>query len=143
MIVMLAAHYYFANADAQKSMYRWHHGTDRRHAEDTAAVLAAYEDYAKYVNETKGLAPWRREKFPNDITLEVLWRDDELKPAKALSIYEELKAKGMLVYRISGSPVAMALKDRLNEDKMGAPTMAPGPYLLTPPQTILRITYFK
>ena len=56
------------------------------------------------------LAPWRNEKFPADIKLEVLWRDDELKPAKALPIYEELKAKGMLVDRISGSPIALALK---------------------------------
>jgi Periplasmic binding protein len=142
MIVMLAASSLFpASAVAQKKLYTG--GTmalTSAYAEDTAAVLAAYEDYAKYVNETKGLAPWRREKFPADITLEVLWRDDELKPAKALSIYEELKAKGMLVYRISGSPTALALKDRLNEDKMGAPTMAPGPYLLTPSQTIF--TYY-
>jgi hypothetical protein len=110
------------------------------YAEDSAAVLAAFEDYAKYVNETKNLAPWRKEKFPADITLEVLWRDDELKPAKALTIYEELKAKGILVYRCSGSPIALALKDRLNEDKMGATSMATGPYLLTPPGTIF--TYY-
>lgn len=110
------------------------------YAEDSAAVLAAFEDYARYVNDTKNLAPWRKEKFPADIKLEVLWRDDELKPAKALSIYEELKAKGMLVYRISGSPIALALKDRLNEDKMGATSMATGPYLLKPPQTIF--TYY-
>jgi branched-chain amino acid transport system substrate-binding protein len=69
--------------------------------------------------------------------LEVLWRDDEVKPAKALTIYEELKAKGILVYRISGSPIALALKDRLNEDHLGATSMASGPYLLKPPQTIL------
>ena len=110
------------------------------YAEDSAAVLAAFEDYAKYVNETKNLAPWRKEKFPADITLEVLWRDDELKPAKALTIYEELKAKGILVYRCSGSPIALALKDRLNEDKMGATSMATGPYLMTPPGTIF--TYY-
>ena len=89
-------------------------------AEDSAAVLAAFEDYVQYVNETKMLAPWRKEKFPADIKLEVMWRDDELKPAKALSIYEELKAKGMLVARISGSPIALALKDRLWEDHMGS-----------------------
>jgi branched-chain amino acid transport system substrate-binding protein len=109
-------------------------------AEDSAAVLAAIEDYVKYVNETKNLAPWRKEKFPADIALEVLWRDDELKPAKALSIYEELKAKGMLVARISGSPIALALKDRLWEDRMGATSMATGSYLLTPPQSIF--TYY-
>jgi ABC-type branched-subunit amino acid transport system substrate-binding protein len=109
-------------------------------AEDSAAVLAAIEDYVKYVNETKSLAPWRQEKFPADIKLEVLWRDDELKPAKALSIYEELKAKGMLVARISGSPIALALKDRLWEDRMGATSMATGPYYLSPPQSCL--TYY-
>jgi ABC-type branched-subunit amino acid transport system substrate-binding protein len=109
-------------------------------AEDSAAVLAAIQDYVKYVNDTKMMAPWRKEKFPADITLEVLWRDDELKPAKALPIYEELKAKGMLVYRISGSPVALALKDRLWQDRIGATSMATGPYLLTPPQSIF--TYY-
>ncbi len=110
------------------------------YAEDSAAILAAYEDYVKYVNETKRLAPWRNEKLPPDITLELLWRDDELKPAKALTIYEELKAKGILVYRISGSPVALALKDRLKQDRFGAPSMASGPYLMTPPGTIF--TYY-
>jgi hypothetical protein len=105
------------------------------YAEDSAAVLAGFEDYAKYVNETKNLAPWRTEKFPADVTLEVLWRDDELKPEKALSIYEELKAKGILVFRGSGSPQVLALMDLLNEDRMGATTMAVGPYLLSPPRT--------
>jgi branched-chain amino acid transport system substrate-binding protein len=109
-------------------------------AEDSAAVLAAFEDYVKYVNETKKLAPWREDTFPGDITLEVMWRDDELKPAKALSIYEELKGKGMLVARISGSPIALALKDRLWEDRMGATSMATGPYYLSPPQSCL--TYY-
>jgi branched-chain amino acid transport system substrate-binding protein len=106
------------------------------YAENVAAVLAAFEDYAKYVNGTKRMAPWREEKFPTDITLELLWRDDELKPAKALPIYEELKAKGMLVFAVSGSPQALALKDRLNEDHMGTVSFASGSYLLKPPQTI-------
>jgi ABC-type branched-subunit amino acid transport system substrate-binding protein len=109
-------------------------------AEDSAAVLAGIQDYVSYVNDTKNMAPWRNVKWPADITLEVLWRDDELKPAKALSIYEELKAMGMLVYRISGSPIALALKDRLWADHMGATSMATGPYLLTPPQSIF--TYY-
>ena len=34
------------------------------YAEDSAAILAAYEDYVKYVNETKRLAPWRNETWP-------------------------------------------------------------------------------
>lgn len=110
------------------------------YAEDTAAVLAGYEDYVQYVNQMKRLAPWRNEKLPADITLEVMWRDDELKPPKALTIYEELKAKGMLVFRCSGSPQALALKDRLYADGFGAPSMATGPYLLKPAQSVL--TYY-
>jgi len=109
-------------------------------AEDSAAVLSAIEDYVKYVNDTKNLAPWSKEKFPADITLEVLWRDDELKPAKAMTIYEELKGKGMLVARISGSPIALALKDKMWEDRMGATSMATGPYYLSPPQSCF--TYY-
>jgi branched-chain amino acid transport system substrate-binding protein len=109
-------------------------------AEDSAAVLAGFEDYAKYVNDTHMLTPWGKQKFPSDIKLEVMWRDDELKPAKALSIYEELKAKGMLVARISGSPIALALKDRMWADHMGATSMASGSYLLKPPQSIF--TYY-
>jgi hypothetical protein len=141
IVVIVALSLLPAGAHAQKKLYI--SGTQSLtgpYAEDSAAVLAAFEDYAKYVNETKNLAPWRKEKFPADITLEVLWRDDELKPAKALTIYEELKAKGILVYRCSGSPIALALKDRLMEDKMGATSMATGPYLLKPPGTIF--TYY-
>jgi branched-chain amino acid transport system substrate-binding protein len=110
------------------------------YAEDSAAVLAGFEDYVKYVNETKQMAPWRKEKWPSDITVELLWRDDELKPAKALSIYEELKAKGILVYRCSGSPIALALKDRLKQDNMGSTSMTTGSFLMTPPGTIF--TYY-
>jgi hypothetical protein len=128
VIIALAATSLFpASAEAEKKLYVG--GTQSLtgpFAEDSAAVLA--------------VAPWRKEKFPVDITLEVMWRDDELKPAKALSIYEELKAKGMLVARISGSPIALALKDRLWEDRMGATSMATGSYLLTPPQSIC--TYY-
>lgn len=130
-----------ANAGAARTVYIG--GTmslTGPYAEDSAAVLAAYQDYVKYVNETKHMAPWRKETWPADINVELLWRDDELKPAKALSIYEELKAKGMLVYRISGSPIALALKDRLKQDGYGATSMATGPYLLTPPGTIF--TYY-
>ncbi len=137
IILLVILFSFIGTANASKKLYIG--GTfalTGAYAEDTAAVLAAFEDYAKYVNETKNLAPWRKEKFPADITLEVLWRDDELKPAKALTIYEELKAKGMLVYRVSGSPQALALRERLNEDRIGATSMASGPYLLTPPKTI-------
>ena len=141
MIMLIAASPFPKSAEAAKILYIG--GTmalTGAYAEDTAAALAAFEDYAKYVNETKNLAPWRKEKFPADITLEVLWRDDELKPAKALSIFEELKAKGIMVFRASGSPQALALKDRLWAERMGATSQAVGPYLLTPPQSILTNT---
>jgi len=46
----------------------------------------------------------------------------------------------MLVARISGSPIALALKDRLWEDGMGATSMATGPYYLSPPQSCF--TYY-
>jgi ABC-type branched-subunit amino acid transport system substrate-binding protein len=141
IILMLATALVPVSAQAEKILYVG--GTQSLtgpFAEDSAAVLAAIEDYVNYVNETKKLAPWREEKFPADIKLEVLWRDDELKPAKAMSIYEELKAKGMLVARISGSPIALALKDRMWEDGMGATSMATGPYYLSPPQSCF--TYY-
>ena len=96
MVMLVALALFPASVDAQKKLYI--SGTQSLtgpYAEDSAAVLAAFEDYAKYVNETKNMAPWRTEKFPADIALEVLWRDDELKPAKALTIYEELKSKGI------------------------------------------------
>jgi ABC-type branched-subunit amino acid transport system substrate-binding protein len=140
-IMLVAASLLPVSAHAAKTLYIG--GTQSLtgpFAEDSAAVLAAIQDYASYVNETKMLAPWRKDKFPADVNLEVLWRDDELKPALALPIYEELKAKGMLVYRISGSPIALALKDRLWADHMGATSMATGSYLLTPPQSIF--TYY-
>jgi ABC-type branched-subunit amino acid transport system substrate-binding protein len=106
------------------------------YAEDTAAVLAGYQDYAKWVNENKKMAPWSSDTFPANVNLEVLWRDDELSPEKALSIYDELKAKGILVYRIGASQTAMALMNLLNQDRIGATSMAAGPYLLSPPKTI-------
>jgi len=138
VILMLVATSLFpVSAQAAKKLYVG--GTmalTGAYAQDTAVVLAGYQDYARYVNDTKNLAPWRYGKFPADITLELLWRDDELKPPKALTIYEELKAKGMLVFRASGSPQALALMDLLNEDRIGATTMAVGPYLLAPPKTI-------
>jgi len=141
MMLLVASALFAAAAQAAKTVYIG--GTmslTGPYAEDSAAILAAFEDYVKYVNETKRLAPWRNEKWPADITLELLWRDDELKPAKALPIYEELKAKGILVYRCSGSPIALALKGRLMEDHMGATSMSTGPFLMAPPGTIF--TYY-
>jgi branched-chain amino acid transport system substrate-binding protein len=107
------------------------------YAEDMAASLAGYEDYIAWVNDNKMLAPWYPDKtIPDNVTFEVLWRDDELNVEKVLSIYEELKGKGLLVERVSGSPQALALMDLMNEDRIGATSAAAGPYLLTPPKTI-------
>jgi hypothetical protein len=107
------------------------------YAEDMAASLAGYEDYIAWVNENKILAPWYSDKkIPDNVNFEVLWRDDELNVDKVLSIYEELKGKGLLVERVSGSPQALALMDLMNEDRIGATSAAAGPYLLTPPKTI-------
>ncbi|MEW6669574.1 MAG: ABC transporter substrate-binding protein [Thermodesulfobacteriota bacterium] len=141
IVLMAAVAFMPGGAYAQKVLYVG--GTQSLtgpFAEDSAAVLLGIEDYVKYVNGTKNLAPWRKEKFPADIKLEVLWRDDELKPAKALPIYEELKAKGMMVARISGSPIALALKDKMWADRMGGTSMATGPYYLSPPQSCF--TYY-
>ena len=65
VIITLAATSLFpASAQADKVLYVG--GTQSLtgpFAEDSAAVLAAIEDYVKYVNETKNLAPWRKERF--------------------------------------------------------------------------------
>jgi hypothetical protein len=111
------------------------------YAEDCTAVLAGYEDYIKYVNETGLLAPWRTDaKLPEDISVALLWRDDELRIDKALAIYDELKGKGLKVERVSGSGQALALMNSLNKDNIGATSQAVGAYLLSPPQTIF--TYY-
>ena len=104
--------------------------------EDGAAVLKGFQDYAAYVNETHKLAPWRDETFPENITLEVKFLDDEASPEKALTSYEALQAEGLTFYRISGSAIATAMLEVLETDQVGATTMASGPYLLTPPRTI-------
>jgi hypothetical protein len=107
------------------------------YAEDMAASLAGYEDYIAWVNENGVTAPWYPDRtIPDNVTFEVLWRDDELNVDKVLSIYEELKDLGLLVQRVSGSPQALALMDLMNEDRIGATSAAAGAYLLSPPRTI-------
>jgi len=95
------------------------------YAEDCAAILAGFQDYAKYVNDNHVLAPWY-----------TVWADDELKPDKTLTIYDDLKSKGLMVERVSGSPQGLALIQKLTEDKIGATSQAAGPWLLTAYQTI-------
>lgn len=106
-------------------------------AEDMTADLAGYEDYVAWVNENKITAPWYPDRtIPDNVTFEVMWRDDELDVEKALSIYEELKDRGLMVERVSGSGQAQALMDMMNEDRIGATSAAAGAYLLSPPKTI-------
>jgi hypothetical protein len=107
------------------------------YAEDCAADLAGFQDYAKYVNDNHIIAPWYPDKkIPSNVTFQVLWGDDQLAADKALTIYDDLKSKGMLVERITGSPEGLALKDRMNEDRIGATSQSCSPAYLSPPQTI-------
>jgi hypothetical protein len=107
------------------------------YAEDCAAVLAGFQDYAKWVNDNKIVAPWYTDKkIPANVTFEVLWGDDALAADKALTIYDDFKSKGMLVERISGSPEGMALKDKLVTDNIGATSQSTSPAYLNPPGAI-------
>jgi len=107
------------------------------YAEDCAAVLAGFEDYTKWVNENHILAPWYTDRtIPGNITFELLWGDDALAPDKTVTIYEDLKSKGLLVERISGTPQTMALKDLLIEDQIGATCQTAAPAALLPPGNI-------
>lgn len=107
------------------------------YAEDCAAVLAGYQDYAKYVNDNHIIAPWYKDRtVPANIKFEVLWGDDQLAADKALTIYDDLKSKGLLVERITGSPEGLALKSRLNDDRVGATSQSCSPAYLSPPMTI-------
>jgi hypothetical protein len=109
-------------------------GTTGAYPEDCLAVLAAFQDYAKYVNDNHKLASWAgAPTFPSDIELQVVSMDDGgTNTAWALSNYAVLKGQGLLTQRISGSGIANALKATLVADQVGATTQASGPYLLTP-----------
>jgi uncharacterized short protein YbdD (DUF466 family) len=103
------------------------------YAEDTAAVLAGYEDYVKYVNDNKILAPWYPDKtIPANITFKLVWGDDALAPDKTLTIYDDLKSQGLLTERVSGSPEGMAIKDLLVQDQIGATSQSTSPAYLQP-----------
>ncbi len=107
------------------------------YAEDCAAVLAGMEDYVKYVNDNKIIAPWYEDRpLPANLTFELKWGDDALAPDKALTIYEEQKSSGMLVNRITGSPEGMAMKDLLIADNIGATSQSMSPAYLVPPGNI-------
>ena len=107
------------------------------YAEDCAAILAGFEDYVKYVNDNKIIAPWHEDRtIPANITFELKWADDALDPAKTLTIYEDFKSQGLLVERVSGSPEGMALKDLLVADNIGATSQSTSAAYLQPPGNI-------
>jgi hypothetical protein len=107
------------------------------YAEDTAACLQGFQDYAKWVNANHILAPWYTDlKIAPNITVNVVWADDKLDPATALTIYDQQKSSGLLVERVSGSPEGLALLQRLADDQMGATSQAAGPWLLQSSQHI-------
>jgi hypothetical protein len=107
------------------------------YAEDVAAVLAGFQDYAKWVNDNKMVAPWYPDKkIPPNVTFDVLWADDALAADKALTIYDDFKSQGLLVERITGSPEGMAIKDKLVTDNIGATSQSTSPAYLTPPGNI-------
>jgi ABC-type branched-subunit amino acid transport system substrate-binding protein len=107
------------------------------YAEDCAAVLAGFQDYTKWVNENKIVAPWYTDKkIPATVNFEVLWADDALAADKALTIYDDFKSRGMLVERITGSPEGMALMSKLMADNIGATSQSVSPAYLSPTQNI-------
>lgn len=107
------------------------------YAEDTAACLQGFQDYAKWVNENHILAPWYKDRpIPQNWTTNIMWADDQLAPDKALTIYDQQKSAGILVERVSGSPEGLALMQRLADDNMGATSQAAGPWALTKSQNI-------
>jgi hypothetical protein len=107
------------------------------YAEDTTAVLNGFTDYAKYINDNHIIAPWYTDrKLPANLTVQVLWGDDKLAADQALTIYDDLKSKGLLVERVSSTAEGLALKEKMNSDRVGATSQATSPAYLSPPATI-------
>jgi ABC-type branched-subunit amino acid transport system substrate-binding protein len=100
--------------------------------EDGAAVLAAFQHYAEWVNDNHKMAPWSTDSFPENVTLEVVQMDDGASPPTAQTNYATLKGQGLKMFRMSGSGIATAMMDGLLADEVAATTMASGPYLVTP-----------
>ena len=99
--------------------------------EDGAAILEAFQNYAAWVNANHKVSPWGP-SFPAGVVLNVTWMDDAASPPTAQTNYDTLMAAGLKVFRISGSAIATAMLGVLEEDEVGATTMASGPYLVTP-----------
>lgn len=106
------------------------------YAEDSIAVMYGYQDYAKWVNENHIVAPWYPDKtIPQNVKIEVLWQDDQYQSTNVIPIYKSLMAKGMLLYRNSGTAPEV-LAPQLMQDRVGATSMSCEAFLLSPPKTI-------
>jgi hypothetical protein len=100
--------------------------------EDGLAVLDAFQDYARWVNANHKISPWSSDTFPANITLQVVYMDDQgVNPTVAKSDYATLKAQGLKVWRISGTPIGTAMKAQLFGDQCGATSMASGAWVET------------
>jgi hypothetical protein len=99
--------------------------------EDGAAVLAAFQHYAEWVNENHKISPWG-DDFPEGVVLEVTFADDAASLPTAQTNYDTMMAAGYKQFRVSGSAIATGMKDQLITDEVAATTMASGPYLVTP-----------
>ncbi|MGD0660848.1 MAG: ABC transporter substrate-binding protein [Syntrophorhabdales bacterium] len=133
----LAVLAFSASSHAQKTVYiGGAFALTSPFGEDSVTDFWAFQDYAKWVNENHILAPWLPDhKLPANIKLEVLWQDDQYQPTNVLPIYESLRAKGMLVYRNSGTAPEV-LAPKLMEDHVGATSFSCEPFLLAPPKTV-------
>jgi hypothetical protein len=100
--------------------------------EDGAAVSAAFQNYADWVNANHRVSPWGP-SFPENVILDAdTALDDGASPPTAQTNYATLMAQGFKTFRISGSGIATAMMDTLYTDEVAATTMASGPYLVTP-----------
>jgi hypothetical protein len=100
--------------------------------EDGLAVLDAFQDYAQWVNANDKISPWSSDTFPANITLQVVYLDDQgVNPTVAITDYNTLKAAGLKVWRISGTPIGTAMKATLFSDQCGATSQASGAWVET------------
>jgi hypothetical protein len=99
--------------------------------EDGAAVLAAFQHYAEWVNDNHKISPWGA-AFPEGVVLEVTFLDDAAALVTAQTNYDTMMAAGYKQFRVSGSAIATGMKDQLITDEVAATTMASGPYLVVP-----------
>lgn len=101
--------------------------------EDGLAVLDAFQDYAQWVNANHCISPWQSNlTLASNITLQVVSLDDQgINPTLAQTDYATLKAAGLKVWRISGTPIGTAMKAQLFGDQCGATSQASGAWVET------------